>query len=253
MPDHAAVDTAVQLAQGDYKLKHAEADQRGAAAGRPGADAILKPADAFLDTPDWLEERWVAQYGEDVARRIAEAHRSTASVDIVGEGRGGAWAERLGGALLPTGSIRLLERIPVRDLPGYDEGDGGFRMPPRLCRRACSRRGPGNALAIFARLPAARPAQLAALGAEVVAVDRSAKRLVRLEQNLARLNLKAETIAVAAEKLDIAPFDAILLDAPCSATGTIRRHPDVTWTKGEDDLRKLTACRPASSTGPRAC
>ncbi len=242
VPDHAAVDTAVQLAQGDYKLKHADglinAVLRRVAREK---DAILNTADAFLDTPDWLEERWVSQYGEDVARRIAEAHRSTASVDVSVKDEAAQWAERLGGALLPTGSIRLLERIPVRELPGYDEGawwiqDAAAALPARLLKAR-----PGERVGDLCAAPGGKTAQLAALGAEVVAVDRSAKRLVRLEQNLARLNLKAETIAVAAEKLDIAPFDAILLDAPCSATGTIRRHPDVTWTKGEDDLRKLTA------------
>ncbi len=242
VPDHAAVDTAVQLAQGDYKLKHADglinAVLRRVARER---DAILKPADAFLDTPDWLEDRWVAQYGEATARRIAEAHRSTASVDISVKSDAAGWAEKLGGALLPTGSIRLVERVPIRELPGYEDGewwvqDAAAALPARLLRATA-----GERIADLCAAPGGKTAQLAAAGAEVLAVDRSAKRLVRLEQNLARLNLKAETRAVAAEKLDEPPFDGILLDAPCSATGTIRRHPDVTWTKGEDDLRKLTA------------
>jgi 16S rRNA (cytosine967-C5)-methyltransferase len=242
VPDHAAVDTAVQLAQGDHKLKHADglinAVLRRVVRER---DAILKPADAFLDTPDWLEDRWVAQYGEDVARKIAEAHRSTASVDLSVKADAAVWAEKLGGVLLPTGSIRLVERVPIRELPGYDAGawwvqDAAAALPARLLKAKA-----GDRIADLCAAPGGKTAQLATAGADVLAVDRSAKRLVRLEENLARLNLKVETRAIAAEKLDDEPFDGILLDAPCSATGTIRRHPDVTWTKGEDDLRKLTA------------
>jgi 16S rRNA (cytosine967-C5)-methyltransferase len=242
VPDHAAVDTTVRLAQDDYKLKHAggliNAVLRRVVRER---EAILKAADAFLDTPDWLEDRWVAQYGEDIARQIAEAHRSSASVDLSVKGDAAHWAERLGGVLLPTGSIRLVDRVPVRELPGYDEGawwvqDAAAALPARLLRPK-----PGERIADLCAAPGGKTAQLAAAGAQVLAVDRSAKRLVRLTENLHRLKLEAETRAIAAEKLEEPPFDAILLDAPCSATGTIRRHPDVTWTKGEDDLRKLTS------------
>ncbi|WP_246505122.1 RsmB/NOP family class I SAM-dependent RNA methyltransferase [Microvirga antarctica] len=242
IPDHAAVDTAVQLAQGDYKLKFAggliNAVLRRVARER---EAILKSPAAFLDTPDWLEDRWVAHYGEDVARQIAEAHRAPASVDLSVKGDAALWAERLGGVLLPTGSVRLVERVPIRELPGYAEGewwvqDAAAALPARLLKPQ-----PGQRLADLCAAPGGKTAQLAAAGAEVVAVDRSAKRLVRLTENLARLGLSVETRAIAAEKLEDAPFDGILLDAPCSATGTIRRHPDVTWTKGEDDLRKLVA------------
>ena len=128
------------------------------------------------------------------------------------------------------------------------------------CRRGsagapAARPGPANASPISAPLPAARPPSSRRPAPKSLAVDRSAKRLVRLEQNLARLNLKAETTAPSPPRSSTsAPFDAILLDAPCSATGTIRRHPDVAWTKGEDDLRKLDGLADAaSSTGRRAC
>ena len=112
--------------------------------------------------------------------------------------------------------------------------DAAAALPARLLKPQ-----PGERIADLCAAPGGKTAQLAAAGAEVLAVDRSAKRLERLEENLARLHLKAETRAVDAEKLDAEPFDAILLDAPCSATGTIRRHPDVAWTKGEEDIRKL--------------
>lgn len=241
VPDHAAVDSTVELAQNDAKLGHAggfiNAVLRRVARER---DMILaSEQDSWLDTPTWLEERWVAQYGEDLARKIAVAHRSMASVDLTVKDDAASWAERLGGVLLPNGSIRLVERTAIRDLPGFEEGawwvqDAAASLPARLLDPK-----PGERIADLCAAPGGKTAQLAAAGADVLAVDRSPKRLKRLEENLARLNLAAETRAIDAEKLDAEPFDAILLDAPCSATGTIRRHPDVAWTKSEEDIRKL--------------
>jgi 16S rRNA (cytosine967-C5)-methyltransferase len=112
--------------------------------------------------------------------------------------------------------------------------DAAAALPARLLAPR-----PGERIADLCAAPGGKTAQLAAAGADVLAVDRSARRLSRLEENLARLHLAARTRAIDAEKLDEAPFDAVLLDAPCSATGTIRRHPDVAWTKGEEDVRKL--------------
>jgi len=241
VPDHAAVDSAVRLAQEDAKLSHAggfiNAVLRRVARER---DMILAQQEPWLDTPTWLEERWVAQYGETLAAKIAEAHRSMASVDLSVKDDAAAWAERLNGVLLPTGSIRLQERTAIRELPGFEEGawwvqDAAAALPARLLHAKA-----GERIADLCAAPGGKTAQLAAAGADVLAVDRSARRLNRLEENLARLNLKAETRAIDAEKLDEAPFDAILLDAPCSATGTIRRHPDVAWTKSEEDIRKLS-------------
>jgi 16S rRNA (cytosine967-C5)-methyltransferase len=240
VPDHAAVDTAVELAQGDQRLRHAggliNAVLRRVARER---EAILSGAEPWLDTPGWLEARWIAQYGEPLATAIAKAHRAMASVDLTVKEDARAWAERLGGILLPTGSVRLTERTAIRDLPGYEDGawwvqDAAAALPARLLAPQ-----PGERIADLCAAPGGKTAQLAAAGAQVLAVDRSAKRLKRLEENLARLRLTAATRAIDAEKLDEPPFDAILLDAPCSATGTIRRHPDVAWTKGEEDVRKL--------------
>jgi 16S rRNA (cytosine967-C5)-methyltransferase len=244
VPDHAAVDSTVELAQNDAKLGHAggfiNAVLRRVARER---DMILSQdseQDSWLDTPTWLEERWVSQYGEDLAKKIAKAHRSMASVDLTVKSDAASWAERLGGVLLPNGSIRLVERTAIRDLPGFEEGawwvqDAAASLPARLLDPQ-----PGERIADLCAAPGGKTAQLAAAGADVLAVDRSPKRLKRLEENLARLHLTAETRAIDAEKLDAEPFDAILLDAPCSATGTIRRHPDVAWTKSEEDIRKLS-------------
>ncbi|QFU17996.1 methyltransferase domain-containing protein [Microvirga thermotolerans] len=242
VPDHAAVDTAVRLAQEDGRLRHAgglvNAVLRRVARER---DAVLSARDPWLDTPGWLERRWVARYGEETAARIAEAHRAGASVDLTAKGEAAAVAARVGGLLLPTGSVRLTERTAIRDLPGYAEGewwvqDAAAALPARLLRVR-----PGERVADLCAAPGGKTAQLAAAGADVLAVDRSPRRLKRLQDNVARLGLRARTLAADAEKLDEAPFDAILLDAPCSATGTIRRHPDVAWTKGEEDVAKLAA------------
>jgi 16S rRNA (cytosine967-C5)-methyltransferase len=240
VPDHAAVDTAVELARGDPRLRHAtglvNALLRRLIRER---DAILADGDPWRDTPDWLKARWIAAYGEAEAQAIADAHRSSASVDLTIRGDAAAWAERLGGLLLPTGSVRLRERTAIRDLPGFADGawwvqDAAAALPARLL----DPRG-GEAIADLCAAPGGKTAQLAAAGAAVLAVDRSAKRLRRVDENLARLGLEAETRALDALELDAGPFDGVLLDAPCLATGTIRRHPDVAWSKAEDDIPRL--------------
>lgn len=241
VPDHAAVDTSVRLAQEDRALKHAaglvNAVLRRIARER---EAILAESDPWSDTPDWLKARWIARYGSATAEAIAQAHRAAASVDLTVKADAPAWAERLGGVLLPTGSIRLVERIPVRELPGYEDGawwvqDAAAALPARLLRAK-----PGERIADLCAAPGGKTAQLAFDGAAVLAVDRSAKRLERLTENLARLGLSAETRVADAAALEEAPFDGILLDAPCSATGTLRRHPDVSWTKADEDIGKLS-------------
>jgi 16S rRNA (cytosine967-C5)-methyltransferase len=240
VPDHAAVDTAVRLAREDRSLRHASG-LVNAVLRRLARDRgdILADDDPWRDTPEWLKARWIERYGPETAADIASAHRAGASVDVSVKADPGTWAERLRGVLLPTGSVRLLERTAIRDLPGFDAGawwvqDAAPSLPARLLRAR-----PGERIADLCAAPGGKTAQLAAVGADVVAVDRSAKRLKRLEENMARLGLSAATRAVDAAAFDEGPFDGVLLDAPCSATGTLRRHPDVAWTKTKADLEKL--------------
>ncbi len=242
VPDHAAVDTAVELARADPRLRHASG-LVNALLRRLSREkgAILGEEDPWRDTPDWLKARWIAAYGEAEAQAIAEAHRSSASVDLTLREDPAAWAERLGGLLLPTGSVRLRERTAIRDLPGFSEGawwvqDAAAALPARLLAAQA-----GETVADLCAAPGGKTAQLAAAGASVLAVDRSAKRLQRVEDNLARLGLSADTRALDALDLDAGPFDAVLLDAPCLATGTIRRHPDVAWSKAEEDIPRLAS------------
>jgi 16S rRNA (cytosine967-C5)-methyltransferase len=223
VPDHAAVDTAVRIARAEPQLRHASglvnALLRRISRER---DAILSQADPWVDTPDWLRERWTEAYGEEGARAIAEAHRGTPSIDLSVKEDPRPWAERLNAVLLPTGSLRLQDRTAIRDLPGFTEGawwvqDAAAALPARLLRPQS-----GERIADLCAAPGGKTAQLAAAGAAVLAVDRSAKRLMRVEENLARLGLQAKTRAIDALALEEGPFDAVLLDAPCSATGTIR-------------------------------
>ena len=240
-PPHAAVHETVSLAlargQGPYKGLINAVLRR---LGREGAALVAAQDAARLNTPDWLWATWEKAYGEATCRRIAEAHLGNARLDLTVRGQPEHWAERLGGAVLPTGSVRCRPKGPIERLAGYDEGawwvqDAAASLPARLL-------GPVAGLRVIdlCAAPGGKTAQLAAAGARVIAVDRSQARLDRLRRNLDRLRLSAETVAASAETWrPDEPADAVLLDAPCSATGTIRRHPDVAWLKTAADVAGL--------------
>lgn len=237
VPDHAAVGTTVTLV-----------GEQAATAGFKGlANAVLRriaqEGRALLpdiaDQPEWMVEGWTAAYGPAMGEAISRALAREAPLDLTARQDPASVAERLGGRLLPTGSIRLVEAGNVTALPGFGEGDwwvqdAAAALPARLLRPAA-----GMTIADLCAAPGGKTAQLAAAGARVVAVDRSAPRLRRLKANLARLNLAADIVEADATRLRAGPFDAVLLDAPCSATGTIRRHPEVAWTKAPADIASL--------------
>lgn len=242
VPDHAAVDLAI---------RHLHEDPRSARYAALGnallrrlvreRDAILAETqmDAFRDTPDWLAESWRATYGEDTAAAIAASHGEEPPLDITVKADPARWAEALGGIALPTGSVRLRERQAIAGLPGYDEGewwvqDAAAALPVKLLAPQS-----GERIADLCAAPGGKTAQIAVAGADVTALDRSAPRLRRLKTNLARLGLTANVATADASTWKAEPFDAVLLDAPCSATGTIRRHPDVAWTKLPEDRDRL--------------
>jgi 16S rRNA (cytosine967-C5)-methyltransferase len=240
VPDHAAVDLAVRAARLDPRgfpfAPLVNAVLRRVARER---ETILSEADAFLDAPDWLAERWIAAYGRERAERIAAQHRIEAAVDLSVKADPAVWAERLDAHLLPTGSLRLRQRTPIPELPGFAEGmwwvqDAAAALPVRILKPVV-----GERIVDLCAAPGGKTAQLAAAGAEVLAVDRSAARLRTLQANMERLGLNARVLAADACDVEETGFDAVLLDAPCSATGTLRRHPDVAWTKGPGDVAKL--------------
>jgi 16S rRNA (cytosine967-C5)-methyltransferase len=197
--------------------------------------------DISRDTPEWLLKRWTGIYGSDTARAIAAANGHEPALDLTVKQDTESWAERLRGRVMPTGTVRTLAHGAISLLPGFSEGawwvqDAAAALPVRLFGDLR-----GKNVADLCAAPGGKTAQLAFAGANVTAVDRSPVRINRLRENLARLSLDAETVVADALEWDGGPFDAVLVDAPCSSTGTIRRHPDVPWLKSEADVSVLTS------------
>jgi 16S rRNA (cytosine967-C5)-methyltransferase len=244
VPDHAAVDLSVRLVQSDRRAaKYAglvnAVLRRCAREGQPLIDEVKSQT---LDVPPWLLSRWIAHYGESAAREIAVALSYEPSLDITVKADAEQWASRLHGEMLPTGTVRTLLQGSVTMLPGFAEGqwwvqDAAAALPARLFGDVA-----GKSILDLCAAPGGKTAQLAQLGARVTAVDRSPGRMARLRENFARLSLQVETVVTDAAEWQGANsggFDGILVDAPCSSTGTIRRHPDVAWLRQEADIAPL--------------
>jgi len=206
------------------------------------AAAVLAQQDAGkLNTPAWLFARWAGHYGEETARQIAAAHLEEPALDLSVKADAAEWAARLGGELLPSGTVRVSVKGRIEDIEGYAEGawwvqDAAAALPALLLGDVR-----GLRVADLCAAPGGKTAELAARGAHVTAVDLSASRLRRLRENLDRLGLEVEIVqANAAEWAAPEPFDAVLLDAPCSATGTIRRNPDISYLKSGADIAALS-------------
>ncbi|MFO1185552.1 MAG: RsmB/NOP family class I SAM-dependent RNA methyltransferase [Bauldia sp.] len=244
VPDHAAVSTALALADADSDARHFKG-LANAVLRRLGRERETLVADldaARLNTPDWLWHRWAERYGEELTRRFASAHGVEPALDLTLRGNAADWTERLQATALPNGSLRLAAKGTVESLAGYAEGawwvqDAAAALPARLLGDVR-----GLAVADLCAAPGGKTAQLAAAGAKVTAVDRSPSRLRRLNANLSRLRLSAETVDADIRQWNPGrTFDAVLLDAPCSATGTIRRHPDIPFLKTPADIAALAS------------
>ncbi len=243
VPDSAAVNLAVSHARADPRTARfaglVNAVLREVA--RRKERSLPKVLEETVDAPDWFVERLTAAYGPDRARAIFDLHRSEAPVDFTVKADPAGWAEQLGGIVLPTGTVRVARLAgPVAELEGFGEGewwvqDAAASLPARMLGDVA-----GLRVADLCAAPGGKTAQLALARAEVTAVDISANRLKRLQSNLERLKLSAGIVQ--ADLLKWTPdalFDAVLVDAPCSSTGTVRRHPDVLWTKSPADIEKL--------------
>ncbi len=273
-PAHAAVGETVEAANSLHETrgfaKLMNAVLRKVATNGPH---ILQQLPPGADLPPWLYTRWRATYG-DAAPAIAQALLQEPPLDISAKSDPEDWAHRLFGVVTPTGSVRLLpfslaekgpgdegrsdtqaaERLNaphpltpspqgrggIDQLPGFKEGawwvqDAAAALPARLLGDVRGKR-----VLDLCAAPGGKTLQLAAAGAHVTAVDKSEARLERVRENLARTNLRAEVICADALEFSAAPFDAILLDAPCTSTGTLRRHPDVAWLRRPTDIRTLT-------------
>ncbi len=246
VPDSAAVDLAVTAISEDGRT------QRFAAMTNAVLRRLAREKEALsLDRgakgvfPKWLADALRTDHGKENADAIAAAILDEPSIDLTlspalpQSGRI-ALVEELGATVLPTGSVRLTAETPVRQLPGYTEGawwvqDAASAIPARLLGDV-----KGLSVADLCAAPGGKTAQLAAAGGRVIAVDQSGQRLKRLNENLSRLKLSAQTVE--ADILQWQPgqlFDAILIDAPCSSTGTLRRHPDIIWSKSPQDVAVL--------------
>jgi len=242
IPDRAAVSLAVDHAGMDRRARPYKGLVNGVLRrlGREREEITTDLDAELLNTPDWLLESWLQAYGEETTRAIAGAHRGEASLDLSVRENPELWAEKLGGQVVGAGSVRLSEKGPVEGLEGFAEGnwwvqDAAAALPARLLGDV-----KGLRVADLCAAPGGKTAQLAAAGANVTAIDISKSRLKRLEENMARLGLSVTAVASDLRNYEPEePFDAILLDAPCSATGTIRRHPDVPWIKKLQDIEKL--------------
>ncbi|WP_407120448.1 RsmB/NOP family class I SAM-dependent RNA methyltransferase [Bradyrhizobium sp. STM 3561] len=243
VPDHAAVDLSVRLVQSDRRAARyaglVNAVLRRCA--REGKALVEEVATQSLDLPPWLLARWSAHYGEATAREMALALGHEPSLDLTVKSDPAQWASRLHGETLPTGTVRMLLHGSVTMLPGFAEGqwwvqDAAAALPARLFGDV-----KGKSIADLCAAPGGKTAQLALSGAHVTAVDRSPARVARLRENLARLSLQAETVVADAVEWagPAEAFDGVLIDAPCTSTGTIRRHPDVAWLRQESDIAAL--------------
>ncbi len=243
-PAHAAVSQSLLLAE-----RNGQAHAKGLInavlrrVDREGATLLAEQDAAQLNTPEWLWQGWSQAFGSDTARALAAVHAEEPPLDLTVRDDPQLWAERLNAQLLPGGSLRLESgQGSVEALPGFAEGawwvqDAAAAMPARLLGAVRGRR-----VADLCAAPGGKTAQLAVAGADVVAVERAPARAERLRQNLSRLRLSAEVVVADARgwRPD-QPLDAVLLDAPCSATGTLRRHPDIAWNKSPSDLPALIA------------
>ncbi len=241
-PPHAAVDTMVALA-----AARAPPPFKGLvnAVLRRLADESPKLASsrdaARLNTPDWLWNRWRATYGNATAHAIASVHLGEPPLDITVKSDAPSWAKRLGATVLPTGTLRRPVGGLVSELAGYSDGawwvqDAAAALPTRLLGEVA-----GRTVLDLCAAPGGKTAQLVAAGAQVIAVDRG-PRMALLEENLARLQLEAELIgADVAEWRPAERVPLIFLDAPCTATGTIRRHPDIARLKNAADIPRMAA------------
>lgn len=245
--DHAAVNETVSL------VKNLPGKERGFSGL---VNAVLRRAarehDALLavlndtpekDLPDWIADSWTQAYGKDGMQAIARSLQTQPSLDITlkpGEDTA-HWAAELEATVMPNGTLRRAN-ADVTQLPGYADGvwwvqDMAASLPVSLLGDVT-----GKHVLDLCAAPGGKTMQLASGGATVSAVDRNRNRLKRLHTNLERTGLTADVQAVDASGFTPEkPVDAILLDAPCSATGTLRRNPDVTWTKSSEDVAKLVA------------
>ncbi|WP_375670130.1 RsmB/NOP family class I SAM-dependent RNA methyltransferase [Bartonella sp. PS7NMGDW] len=244
IPDHAAIDLAVRVAKLDPRMRRfsgvVNALLRNVARE---AEPLRQQVPTIEGVPAWFGQLLISAYGTEKAHQIIAIQSVEPPFDLTVKSDSVGWAKRLGGVVLPNGSVRLNRlESSVSDLPGYSEGtwwvqDFAAALP--ACLLGTLR---GKRVADLCASPGGKTAQLALQGAEVTAIELSANRVKRLKENMERLRFSVHIWQGDVRNFHPTQlFDAVLLDAPCSSTGTIRRHPDILWTKSRDDIVKLAA------------
>ncbi len=244
---HAAVDETVRLA-GREKSSRGLVNAVLRRITREGKTVVEAQDAARLNTPDWLWRSWAQTFGEAQARAVASAHLAEPPLDltVASAATAAEWVKSLDAEATFRTSLRRGGGGRIEDLPGYADGawwvqDAAATLPARLLLSALDDPA-GAGIIDLCAAPGGKTAQLAAAGARVTAVDRSGKRLGRVSENLARLGLEADLVtADAADWRPDVPADAVLLDAPCTATGTLRRHPDAAYLKSPSDVARMAA------------
>lgn len=239
---HAAISTAVELTRLSAKTLHFDklANAILRRISETGKDVLAEKGSATINFPDWMIEGWTNAYGAEIAAQIAEASLREAALDLTAKEDPIEWAGTLEAIVLPTGSLRREAGGRIESLAGYNEGawwvqDAAAALPARLLAPKTSMR-----VLDLCAAPGGKTAQLCASGADVTAVDVSETRMVRLRENLDRLGFDAITKSGDATTWRTTePFDAVLIDAPCTSTGTIRRHPDILHLKRKGDTERL--------------
>lgn len=242
VPAHAAVSTAVDLTKSNEQIFYAKL-VNGVLRNflRQKENLVDETNAGKINTPEWLFNEWVKDYGLPQATQIANANLTQATTFISTKENPSKWADKLNGILNDTGSVELPTNIYIPNLNGFSEGawwvqDAAAALPVQVFDNLN-----GKYVADFCAAPGGKTAALLAKGANVDAFDISEKRLQRVEENLKRLQFSAKLIAQDANKIEGENiYDAILIDAPCSATGTIRRHPDLYFHRTMQDIEKLT-------------
>ncbi|MCK0126522.1 methyltransferase domain-containing protein [Gelidibacter sp. F2691] len=235
---HGVVNACVNIVGGHAETEHA----------RGLVNAVLRNIDrerAKWDTlpiprlPKWLRKPLLADYGKEAVAAMETAQFAGAPVDLTAKTDAKALAKTLKGVVLPTGSVRLAEHGQITNLPGYEVGDWWVQDVAAALPAKVLAPKAGESVLDLCAAPGGKTMQLAAMGAKVTALDISAGRMKRVEENLTRTKLSAELVTSDALEFEDGPFDAVLLDAPCTATGTIRRHPDLPYAKDGSEFPGL--------------
>ena len=239
-PPHAAVDSAVTLVGSRNFPKLMGLTNAVLRRLVTEGQELLNRFPEALNIPKWMLESWKTAYGDADTQEIIVSLLREPSLDITVKNNKEFWADKLDADVLSLGSLRKRFDGRIEEMPGFAEGewwvqDAAAAIPVSLLGDVS-----GMQILDICAAPGGKTAQLAAAGAIVTAIDRSSGRLKRLEKNLIRLGLQANIVtADVTEWVCNKKFDAVLLDPPCSATGTIRRHPDILYSKTTNDLAKL--------------